>query len=359
MKKLLAILLALIMVLGMLAGCAAEEAAADPQEEQEEEAAPDEAEEPAEEEDDTILIGNSFCYLTSQFMVIQNEGAQAAADENGIEIVHVSADADASKQLADIEDMIAMGCDGIMIQALDSKGILTAIEKCADAGIPVVVYDTLLSEGDEENIIAAIGTDNYSTGVYAAEALYEASGGEAKIGIVTKVVDETIRLRIQGFEDTIAKYPGMEVVVSQDVVSYTPEQALPCVENFLQSNPELTAIFMGNDPTATAAINACQAAGREDIMVLGIDGAQEAMEHIIDGTQLGTAMQYPYLNGYYSVEFLLEYLNGTPAEEIELDGVKINDRKQYLIESSWCGTAEEAQEHINEMYPDSDYYQAP
>ena len=35
----------------------------------------------AESADDEILIGNSFCYLTSQFLVIQNQGAQAAADE--------------------------------------------------------------------------------------------------------------------------------------------------------------------------------------------------------------------------------------------------------------------------------------
>ncbi len=73
-----------------------------------------------------------------------NEGAQAAADDAGVELVIFNANNDPAAQNSAIETYIQQGVDGLAVVAIDVNGIMPAVEQAAAAGIPDVAIDAIL-----------------------------------------------------------------------------------------------------------------------------------------------------------------------------------------------------------------------
>ena len=140
------------------------------------------------------------------------------------------------------------------------------------------------------------------------------TGGQAKIGLLERVESQAIRSRVEGFEAAIKDQPGMEIVIRQSCMT-TTEDALPVVENFLQSNPEITDMFFGNDMQLLGGVNACKAGGRTDIRLYGIDGSENGMKLVQEGKAVGTSAQFPVRIGETAVEYAYKVLNGEGVEE--------------------------------------------
>ncbi len=86
-------------------------------------------------------------------------------------------------------------------------------------------------------------------------------------------------------------------------------------QDLLQSQPELRGIFCINDPSALGAVTALEAAGREDIVVIGFDGQLEAKLAIRDGRIYADPIQYPDRMGIEIVEQLVAYSRGDEVPE--------------------------------------------
>lgn len=271
--------------------------------------------------DDVQKIGLSISTLNNPFFVTLKEGAEAKAQELGIEITTVDAQDDPAKQTSDIEDLITQGIDVLLVNPTDSAAIVTAIESANEAGIPVITVDRS-AEGGE--VVAHIASDNAAGGVMAGEFIIEQLGGSGKVVELEGIPGSSAaNERGEGFNQAVDAADGVEVVAKQ-TANFNRAEGLTVMENIIQSTPEFDAVFAHNDEMALGAVQALEAAGK-DVIVVGFDATDDARTAVEEGKMAATVAQKPDLIGSLAVETASKVINGEEVDEfvpVELELVK-------------------------------------
>lgn len=235
------------------------------------------------------------------------------------------ADADLATQVEQIENFITQGVDAIIINVVDPpSGVSEALQKAADAGIPVVAVDSALDD-NFSNYLAFIGSDNYalgySCGVHAAEYLVEQYGEvTGTCGVFDGVEGNAVaELIYEGFWDGVASVQEdhtLEEVSHLYGGAWTEEAGLQMAEDMLVANSHIDIMFAISDPFLIGALTACDRAGRSEMYMCGRDGDKAALKAIKDGTMVKfIAGQDPVGMGMIGTDLVLSYLeNGTLPE---------------------------------------------
>lgn len=245
--------------------------------------------------------------LNNPFFISLRDGAQAAADEAGVELEVVDAQNDAATQQNQLANAATQQADAVIINPVDSEAAAAAVTPVQDADIPVIAVDRSV-EGKEVN--STVSSDNVAGGRQAADALAEAMGGEGKVIVLQGVAGTSAsRDRGQGFEEGIAEYPDIEVVAKQPA-NFDRAQGLDVATNLLESNSDVTGIFAENDEMALGALQALGDRAGQDVFVVGFDGTDDALAAIADGTMVATIAQQPGELGRIAVELALQAING-------------------------------------------------
>lgn len=272
--------------------------------------------------DDKVKVGLSISTLNNPFFVTLKEGAEKKAKEEGIDITTVDAQNDPAKQVSDVEDLIQKGIDVLLINPTDSAAITAAIESANSAGIPVITVDRS-AEGGE--VVAHIASDNAAGGKMAGEFLAEKLGASRKVIELEGIPGSSAaRERGKGFNEAIAAASGIEVVAKQPA-NFDRSQGLSVMENLLQSNKDIQAVFAHNDEMALGAVEALKAAGLENVIVVGFDATDDAVKAVEDGRMAATVAQKPEMIGQQAIETAIEVKNGNKVEEfipVELELIK-------------------------------------
>lgn len=253
-------------------------------------------------------IGYTCPTLNNPFFVGMMDGAQLAADERGATLTMLGGDNDVTKQVGQIEDFISQGVDAIVVQAVDTTGIVTAIEEANEAGIPVFTTAETPTGGE---IVCSISFDSYESGYNGGTYISEVLEGQGKVVELQGVLgQETSREKSRGFAEAIAEHEGMEILSSQPA-DYDRATAMSVMENWLQTYDEIDAVYAANDEMALGAMQAIQAAGKQDeIFIMGNDGTDEALEAVGAGTLGATNGTPGYIQGYIAIDVAVRYLNG-------------------------------------------------
>src|SRR5690606_29384231 len=177
---------------------------------------------------------------------------------------------DLGAQNEQIDAFIQQQVDIILLNAVDSEGIGSAVQRALDAGITVVAVDV-----DAAGAQAAVTTDNVEAGRQACTALFEKMGGQGNILIVDGTPITSVQERVEGCEEVLAEYPDITVRAHQNG---TDDRAtgLDLTTQRLTANEDVQGIFAINDPTALGATLALGQANREGVWVVGVDGSPEA-----------------------------------------------------------------------------------
>ncbi|MEW9502811.1 ribose ABC transporter substrate-binding protein RbsB [Jeotgalibacillus marinus] len=256
-------------------------------------------------------IGFSISTLNNPFFVTLAEGAEAKAEELGMEITIVDAQGDPAKQISDIEDLIQQGVDTILINPADSDAVVSALESAHNADIPVITVDRGASEGE---VVTHIASDNIEGGKLAGEFIVEKIGGEGSVVELEGISGSSAaRERGQGFNEAIGA-SGIEVVASQ-TANFDRAEGLSVMENIIQSDVQFDAVFAHNDEMALGAKEALEAAGMSDVLVVGFDANEDAITAIENGYMTATIAQKPDEIGMSSVETAQNIFNGENVEE--------------------------------------------
>ncbi|PIL14289.1 hypothetical protein P775_26660 [Puniceibacterium antarcticum] len=244
-----------------------------------------------------------------------NAGATAAAEAAGDELVIFNANNDPAAQNSAIETYIQQGVDGIIVVAIDTNGIMPAVQQAADAGIPVVAVDAVLPEGPQA---AQVGVNNKSAGAdmgkFFLDYLASDMGGTAKIGIVGALNSSIQNIRQAGFVETISGAEGVSeagVVDGQNV----QDLALSAAENLITANPDLTAIYATGEPALLGAVAAVESQGKQDsIEIFGWDLTAQAIRGIDQGYVAAVIQQDPAGMGAAAVDALKTLSGGGSVE---------------------------------------------
>jgi len=289
MKKVLVLLLVLILAVGMF-GCGggAEE-------------------EPAADE---TTIGLVVSTLNNPFFVDLRDGAQAKADELGATLVVLDSQDDSATEMSNVEDLITQGVDLIMINPTDSDAVGNAVAAANEAGIPVITLDRSANAGE---VVAHIASDNVAGGKMAGEFVIEQLAGTGKVVELEGIPGASAaRDRGEGFNAAIAE-SDIEVVAKQ-TANFDRAEGLSVMENILQAQPEINAVFAHNDEMALGALEAVKASGR-DILVVGFDATDDAVKAVEAGDMAATVQQLPKEIGGMGVDTAMKVIAGETVEE--------------------------------------------
>ncbi len=255
--------------------------------------------------------GSNVIYIitpshSNPFFKTEADTAEAKVKELGYEVKSASHDDDATKQMELFENAIADKAAAIICDNAGADATIEAVQKAADAGIPTFLIDREINQ--EGVAISQIVANNYQGAKAIAEKWVEAMGEEGKYAeLLGKESDTNAGVRSSAFHEVIDQYDTLECVATQ-TANWDQTEGYEKTETILQSNPDITGIICGNDTMAVGAAEACAAAGRSDIKIIGVDGSDEAAALIKDGKMTGTALQQCALIAQNAVEQADKYL---------------------------------------------------
>lgn len=293
-KKVLSMILSTVMILSM-AACGKEpaETASTEQKEdavEETKASEEEVVENSEEgEKQKLNIGLAWAILddgqTNLTNVIKDSLDNDYPDYE-INYTLTNADGDISKLIDDVESLLAMNPDMIFIMnSVGDEGVIPAIDACVEAGVPVGLgvevsgaNYTYLYEGFSQYACGTMQAE-YMESIYSADKEYN-------VACITGNAGSTAgQERTEGFkENFVDKYDNVSVVIEGEG-NWNTDDSQALAEDWLISYPEINVFACVNDDEAQGVVNACKAEGRDDIIILGMDGSDVGRTNIESGAQ--------------------------------------------------------------------------
>jgi ribose transport system substrate-binding protein len=256
-----------------------------------------------------MKIGVSISTLNNPFFVTLKNGILKEAKKKGMDVIVVDAQNDSTKQINNIEDLIQQGVDVLLINPTDSAAISTAVKSANKMGIPVITIDRSADEGDVATFVAS---DNIKGGKMAANYIINKVGEKAKVAeLEGQPGASATRERGEGFHSIADKKLD---IVARQAADFDRSKGLNVMENILQAQKNIQAVFAHNDEMALGAIEAIKSSGR-DILVIGFDGNDDAIKAIKKGKLAATVAQQPELIGQKSVQAAIDVLQGKKVEK--------------------------------------------
>jgi len=256
-------------------------------------------------------VGLAISTLNNPFFVDLRDGAQAAAAKLGMTLIVLDAQNDAARQASSIEDLIAKKVGLVIINPTDSDAIVATVKKLNAAKIPVITVDRSANGG---RVAAHIASDNVAGGQMAAAYVGRRLNGKGSVVMLEGIAGSSAaRDRGMGFREGLAKFPGIRIIASQ-TADFDRAKGLSVMENILQAQKKIDAVFAQNDEMALGAVQAIEAAKRQrQMFVVGFDAVADALKAIKDGRMAATVAQQPKVMGRLAVEAAAKVLKGGTA----------------------------------------------
>ncbi len=271
---------------------------------------------------DELIVGLITKTDTNPFFVKMKEGAQKAADEQGVTLQTFAGkqDGDNESQVQAIESLISAGAKGFLITPNDSKAIVPAIDKARQAGLLVIALDTPTEPADA--VDATFATDNYQAGLLIgqwAKAKFAAENKQAKIAMLDLNANQ-VSVDVQRDQGFLEGF-GIDVgdknrigdesdsrIVGHDVTDGAEEGGRTAMENLLQADPSINLVYTINEPAAAGAYQALKAAGKQDaVTIVSVDGGCPGVEAVKSGQLGATSQQYPLKMAQLGVDAIKKF----------------------------------------------------
>jgi len=234
----------------------------------------------------SLTVGVSWSNFQEERWKTDEAAIKTQLEKLGAKYISADAQADSSKQISDVENLISRGCDALIILAYDADAVSPAIDKAKAEGIPVVGYDRLI-----ENPYAFYLTfDNKEVGRMQAAAVFKVKPAGNYVFIKGSPTDPNANFLHEGQLEVLkaAMDAGkIKNVGEQYTEGWKPEVAQKNMEQILTANNnKVDAVVASNDGTAGGVVAALTAQGMEGITpVSGQDGDHAALNRVAKGIQ--------------------------------------------------------------------------
>jgi len=270
---------------------------------------------------------------THEFWKSIHAGAARGAHELGVEIIWKGPlkEDDREAQIAEVENFISRGVDGIVLAPLDDVALRVPVMNAARSGVPVVIIDSGLKSRD---FVSFVATDNYKGGQLAGQHLATALGGKGRIVVLRyQEGSASTAKREQGFLDAVAAYEDIDVASANQYGGATTETAYRASENLLapliqaDGQLDLEGIFCPNESTTFGMLRALQDAKLAgSVRFVGFDSSPKLIAALRQGDLDGLVVQNPVRMGYLGVKTMVAHLNGEEVDPRIDTGVQLATR---------------------------------
>jgi len=254
------------------------------------------------------------------------KGIQDAAKEGGrnLEIIETNAQGDVSKESSFIDSLIAAGVQVIITSPVSADGSFKAVQRAKDAGIPVICYNTCLSDADQKELIAAYTVGDpfefgFKLGQVAADYFVAKNIQAPKIAVLNCEFVEVCVIRREGFEAALKeKVPGYLIVANQE--GAVLDKAVSVASTILTANPALDAIFGEAGGATLGAARAVRAQNRVgEVVVFGGDMTAEIAQELVQNDVIKAVVDISGQGmGRLAFAQAVKVIEGNPPAEIKV-----------------------------------------
>lgn len=259
-------------------------------------------------------VGLAMNTLNNPFFVDLKEGAEETAKTEGIELIITDSQGDPSKQLSDVENILQRNPDLLILNPVDSDAAAQIVLIANEQGVPVITVDRQAAGGE---VVSHIGFDALRSGNIAATFLSDILGGTGKVVEIQGILGTNVgRDRSQGFNSHMEGFEGIEIVARQSA-NFDRGEALKVMEDILQANSEIDAVYAANDEMVMGVLSAIESAGRlDEIIIIGTDAIDPALEAIREEKLEATIAEPPFFLGREAIYTAIKILNDEKVEEM-------------------------------------------
>jgi ribose transport system substrate-binding protein len=250
--------------------------------------------------------------LNSEYWKLVQRGAMDAGKKDGVTVAVMgpSAETDVQKQVTLIQDQITNNVNALVVAPSQPATVLNVLQQANKSKIPVVLADTDANYAEK---VSFVGTGNLVAGQeggkYMANKLHK---GDNVAIIRGALGDKTHDDRTNGAEEAL-KAAGINVVTVQPADS-DRAKAMNVMQNILQSNPDIKAVFVTSEDMAIGALRAVQSKNSK-VIVVGFDGTSEGLNSIKSGGLDAEVAQDPYKIGYLAVDAAVKAIHGQKVDQ--------------------------------------------
>ena len=264
-----------------------------------------------------ITVGVSWSNFQEERWKTDEAAIKAALEAAGAKYISADAQSSSSKQLSDVESLIARGATALIILAQDSNAIGPAIDAADNEGIPVVGYDRLI----DDSRAFYLTFDNVEVGRMQARAVLEAQPKGNYIMIKGSPTDPNADFLRGGQQEILqaaVDSGSIKIVGEAYTDGWLPANAQRNMEQLLTANDnKVDAVVASNDGTAGGVVAALTAQGMEGIPVSGQDGDHAALNRVARGTQTVSVWKDARDLGRAAGEIAVALAKGTKADAVE------------------------------------------
>lgn len=260
-----------------------------------------------------IKIGLAMTNM-DQWLQLLADAVTDEAGKQGVSVEVTSAEADASKQISQVENFLSAGIDAIIVNPVDNDASQPITDAAAAAGVPLVYVNRCPDRPDN---VPCVGSDSKQAGTLLMEALGKLADNKGTVGILQGDPNnngQAVRDRTAGCQEVVDQHPDMEVTF-QGNGKWARDAAQTVTENWIQSGKLPNLICANNDEMALGAINALKAGGVLDqVKVGGIDATDDALTSMAAGELSVTVFQDPAGQGATALTAAIKLINKETVE---------------------------------------------
>jgi ribose transport system substrate-binding protein len=273
------------------------------------------AAEKAKKKKGELVIGFDAFNVSMTWMKFAHDAMVAEAKNLGVKLVVLDSENEASKQASNMEDLVAMGVDGVVANPIDVDSLTPAINAAVSKGVTVATFDRAAKNSKYSFFV---GCDDVEGGRLVADFVAKKLNGKGNIVLLTGTPGSSPALnRTKGFFERLEKYPGLKVVFNQ-TGEFWREKGMQVMEDAITATKgDFDAVVSQNDDMMMGAIQAIITAGidPESIVITGYDGVPDGLRAVRDG-QASCTVQYPIGQAPEVLRRLVAYLRGEkPAQK--------------------------------------------
>jgi ribose transport system substrate-binding protein len=209
-----------------------------------------------------------------------NAKKQAAKyDDVELSLTQAATAADQVNQL----NTIVMQKPDVLVVLPQDETVTAAALAAMKAGIPVINVDRELSDPGAQR--AVIKGDNYGVGFQAGQYFADQLKCKGNVVEIQGIAGISVtNQRSKGFADAIASCKGGIKIIAQQPADFAPDKGLSVMQNILQAQPKIDAVYTHDDDMAQGVVQAIKNANRDKEMWLtGVGGSRAAMDQIKQG----------------------------------------------------------------------------
>jgi ribose transport system substrate-binding protein len=255
---------------------------------------------------------------SATFYLFLVKGAKDRAKELGYKIDYQgpATESEIASQVDLVRNITKSKPAGILLAALDSKGLIPPVEEATKSGVPVVMVDSGI---DSDLPAASVISDNYDGGYKAGVEMAKALGEKGLVANLGIQAGSVSAKRSTGFNEAIAKYPDMKVLPIQ-WTNADAATSLNIASDLINGNPNLAGFFSACAPTAVGICQAVKAKGLEKkVKIVTFDPSPEILPLFSSGVIQTIIAQDPYQMGYQGVGFIDAARKNTKIEKKNIE----------------------------------------